>query len=327
MLRGFGIIPLFGGFIFFIGSIMQLMAMVIAVKTAVGYTSVGRATGVVLIGAVPYVIIYAIVFAILTLESHRGGSVEHQIVSLHAGYDYKGHTVDGYIARPSDPGTHPPLIVISGMSGLNAFQREMTRVFARAGFVSLSPDLFDGYSAPDHASALLAKNSLDIDQTINRLSAGAEWLRKLPWVDDKAKVGVVGFCLGGGLALYCMGRSGAFAAGGIYYQSMFPDPAELAGITGKLQCHYGTADKSTPAEEIERFRTEIDLLGIKNEVHFYEGMGHGFLHPRQEAGSNREQAAALSLERTFAFFHEELSATPAQVKEPSAASSAPAKSK
>jgi hypothetical protein len=73
VLRGFGIIPLFGGFIFFIGSIMQLMAMVIAVKTAVGYTSVGRATGVVLIGAVPYVIIYAIVFAILTLESHRGG--------------------------------------------------------------------------------------------------------------------------------------------------------------------------------------------------------------------------------------------------------------
>ena len=73
MLRGFGIIPLFGGFIFFIGSIMQLIPMVIAVKTALGYTSVGRATGVVLIGAVPYVIIYAIVVAILTLESHRGG--------------------------------------------------------------------------------------------------------------------------------------------------------------------------------------------------------------------------------------------------------------
>lgn len=253
--------------------------------------------------------------------------MEHQIVSLHAGYDYKGRTVDGYIARPSDPGTHPPVIVISGMSGLNAFQREMTRVFARAGFVSLSPDLFDGYSAPDHASALLAKNSLDIDLTVNRLSAGADWLRKLPWVDDHAKVGVVGFCLGGGLALYCMGRSDEFAAGGIYYQSLFPDPAELAGITGKLQCHYGTADHSTPAEEIDRFRAEVDRLGIKTEVHFYEGIGHSFLNPRQEASGNREQAAALSLERTFAFFHEELAATPAKSEETNGATPEPVKSK
>ena len=253
--------------------------------------------------------------------------MEHQIVSLHAGYDYQGHTVDAYIARPSDPGTHPAVVVISGMSGLNAFQREMTRVFARAGFVSLSPDLFDGYSAPDHASALLAKNSLDIDQTVLRISAGADWLRRLPWVEDQGKVGVTGFCLGGGLALYCMGRSDTFSAGGIYYQSLFPDPAELAGITGKLQCHYGTADHSTPPEEIERFRTEIDRLGIKNEVHFYEGMGHSFLNPRQEGSSNREQAAAKSLERTFAFFHEELSDRPAQPEEPDPVVREPVKSK
>jgi len=238
--------------------------------------------------------------------------MEHQIVSLHAGYDYQGHPVDGYIARPSDPGTHPAVVVISGMSGLNAFQREITRVFARAGFVALSPDLFDGYSAPDHASALLAKNSLDVDQTVLRVSGGADWLRKLPWVDDQAKIGVVGFCLGGGLALYCLGRSHAFAAGGIYYQSMFPDPAELAGITGKLQCHYGTADHSAPAEEVDRFRAEIDRLGIRNEVHLYEGIGHSFLNPRQEDSPARETAAAKSLERTFDFFHEELSATLAQ---------------
>ena len=91
--------------------------------------------------------------------------MNHKIVSLHAGYDYRGRTVDGYLARPVAPGTYPGLVLISGMSGLNAFQREMTRVFARAGFVTLSPDLFDGYQAPDHATQLLAKNSLDVDQT------------------------------------------------------------------------------------------------------------------------------------------------------------------
>jgi carboxymethylenebutenolidase len=236
---------------------------------------------------------------------------DHTIISLHAGYDHESATVDGYIARPIAPGTHPAVVLISGMSGLNTFQREMTRVFARAGFVTLSPDLFDGYSAPDHASALLAKNSLDINATVDRLASGADWLRKLPWVEDTAQVGVIGFCLGGGLALLTLGRTDAFDAGVIYYQSLFPDPTELAGITSKLLCHYGTADKSTPAEEVDRFRTEIDRLGIQSEVHFYQGIGHSFLNPRQEDSANREEAATLSLERTFKFLHAELGNAPA----------------
>jgi carboxymethylenebutenolidase len=231
---------------------------------------------------------------------------DNKIISLHAGYDHAGDTVDGYIARPIAPGTHPAVVLISGMSGLNPFQREMTRVFARAGFVTLSPDLFDGYSAPDHSSALLAKNSLDINATVDRLAAASDWLRQLPWVEDNAQIGVIGFCLGGGLALLTLGRTDAFGAGVIYYQSLFPDPAELAGISTKLQCHYGTADKSTPAEEVDRFRTEIDRLSIKNEVHFYQGLGHSFLNPSQESSSNRNDAAELSLERTFKFLHQEV---------------------
>ena len=232
--------------------------------------------------------------------------MDHKIVSLHAGYNYQGHTVDGYLARPVAPGTYPGLVLISGMSGLNAFQREMTRVFARAGFVTLSPDLFDGYSAPDHAAALLAKNSLDVNLTTERLAAGADWLRDLPWVEDGGKVGVSGFCLGGGLALYCLGRSDRFDTGVIFYQSLFPDPAELAGISTKIQCHYGTNDHSTPDEEVVRFRTAIDRLGIQNEVHFYEGIGHSFLNPRQEDSANRDEAANLALSRAFAFLHTQL---------------------
>ena len=230
----------------------------------------------------------------------------HKIISLHAGYAHEGDTVDGYIARPVAPGTHPAVVLISGMSGLNTFQREMTRVFARAGFVTLSPDLFDGYSAPDHASALLAKNSLDINATVDRLTSGADWLRQLPWVEDNAQIGVIGFCLGGGLALLTLGRTDAFDAGVIYYQSLFPDPTELAGISSKLLCHYGTNDKSTPAEEVDRFCAEIDRLGIKNEVHFYQGVGHSFLNSIQESSKDREEAASLSLERTFKFLHAEV---------------------
>ena len=68
----------------------------------------------------------------------------HRVLSLHAGYETGGDFVDGYVARPATPGPHPGLVVISGMGGLNWFQREIACAFARGGFVAVAPDLFDG---------------------------------------------------------------------------------------------------------------------------------------------------------------------------------------
>jgi len=231
---------------------------------------------------------------------------DEKIVSLHAGYSNEGRMVDAFLSRPQTRGPHPAVVVISGMGGLNWFQREITRSFARAGFVSLAPDLFDGYQAPDHATQLLAKNSLDVDQTVSNLAAGTEYLRALPWVDTTASVGVIGFCLGGGLALYCLGRTSAFGAGVIYYHSMFPDPSELEGIQAKMLCHYGTLDKSTPREEVEAFRETLDGYGKEFEIVYHEGVGHAFLSPNQDSSASRANAAAASLEQSFAFLHAEL---------------------
>jgi carboxymethylenebutenolidase len=229
-----------------------------------------------------------------------------QIVSLHAGYDFDGHLVDAYIARPSKAGTHPAVVLISGMSGLNDFQREITRAFARAGFVTLSPDLFDGVAPGSQSAALLAKNSLDIDRSVDLLSAGTDFLRNLPWVENGSRIGVVGFCLGGGLALLSLGRTDRFDPGVIYYQSLFPDPAELEGIDAKLLCHYGTADHSTPREEVERFRSTLDEYEKEYEICWYEGAGHSFLNPRSDSSPGREQATTDSLERSFEFLRTEI---------------------
>ena len=229
-----------------------------------------------------------------------------KIVSLHASYSNEGRMVDGFLSRPQSRGPHPAVVVISGMGGLNWFQREMNRTFARAGFVAISPDLFDGYQAPDSASQLLAKNSLDVDQTVRNLAAATEYLRALPWVDTSAAVGVIGFCLGGGLALYSLGRTSAFGAGVIYYHSMFPDPTELEGIQAKMLCHYGTLDHSTPREEVEAFRETLDGYGKDYEIVYHEGVGHSFLNPKQDSSASRENAARASLEQSFAFLHDEL---------------------
>ncbi|MCH8848000.1 MAG: dienelactone hydrolase family protein [Chloroflexi bacterium] len=232
--------------------------------------------------------------------------MSERIVSLHAGYDNADHFVDGYVARPAAGGVRPAVVLISGMSGLNWFQRQITRTFAEAGFVTLSPDLFDGAHPEGRTPALLQKNSLDIDRAVGDVTSGARFLRDLPWVESDARVGVVGFCLGGGLALLSLGRTDAFGAGVIYYHSLFPDPQELEGIDAKLLCHYGTADHSTPREEVDAFTATLDRYEKRYEVAFYEGAGHSFLNPGNNPSPAQQRAREESLERTFAFLREEL---------------------
>ena len=243
--------------------------------------------------------------------------VTQRILSLHAGYDAGGDFVDGYVARPAAPGPHPGLVVISGMGGLNWFQREITREFARGGFVCVSPDIYDGELPQGRSTQLRYKNSLDVDRAVEHIAGGADFLRALPWVADDGPVGVVGFCLGGGLTLLSLARSNAFSAGVVYYHSLFPDPEELSAISAPMMCHYGDADHTTPIEEIEAFRASLDRLGKEYELHMYAGVGHSFLNPRQDSSARRVEAAALSLERTFAFFHARLGGAPA--REPVAA--------
>lgn len=231
-----------------------------------------------------------------------------RIISSHAGYDCEGGFINAYLARPAVSERRPGVVLLSAMWGLNWTQKEITRTFARAGFVALSPDLLQGQLPKDRATALLAKTSLDTDQAVEEITAATRYLRKLPWVEARGKLAVVGFCLGGGLALLALARTREFQAGVIYHQSLFPDPQELRGISCKILCHYGTEDKTTPREEIESFRKALQQYGKKHEIFFYKGMEHGFVDsPLLKDSKERRKAAVESLARTHKFLREELS--------------------
>jgi len=238
------------------------------------------------------------------------------IVSLHAGYETGGEYVNAYVARPADGGPRPGVVLLSGMHGLSWTQREITRIYARAGFVALSPDFMDGMLPHGRTEALHAKNSLDVPRAVAQIAAGAGFLRSLPWVGPQGKVGVMGFCLGGGLALLAVARTDAFQASVIFHQSLFPDNREMKTIKHRLQCHYGTHDHSTPKDEVDSFTKALDQYGVQYEVHWYEGMGHSFAQITPDASVPPDQRAAadLSYARSFEFFLKELS-TAQQVEE------------
>jgi carboxymethylenebutenolidase len=228
------------------------------------------------------------------------------IISLHAGYETNGVYTNAFLARPVEAGSRPGMLLLSGMHGLSWTQRELTRMYARAGFVALSPDYMGGQLPSGRTAALLAKNSLDVNPVVEALAGGAAFLRILPFVNGK--VGIMGFCLGGGLVLLAVARTDAFQAGIVYHQSLFPDMRELAGIRCRLQCHYGTDDHSTPKDEVDAFTRELDRLGKSYEIHWYEGMGHSFaqIAPDAEVAPARRAAADLSHARSFEFLRREL---------------------
>ena len=220
--------------------------------------------------------------------------MEQRIVSLHAAYKSGKEVVDGFLARPLTHKPTPALVLLHGYRGLDGAHRAITRRFASAGFVCLAPDLFQGKVAAEPAYCAYLKTSLDIDRAVEKIVDSVDYLRTLPFV-GREKIALSGFCMGGGLALYGLARSRKFAAGVIFYQSLFPDPRELKGIQAPLQCHYGTEDRNTTKTEIEMFRDALTRYGKKFEIHMHEGAGHAFLN----SSSSRNEADRKAAEQAF----------------------------
>lgn len=216
--------------------------------------------------------------------------MESRIVSMHAAYKSRDEIVDGFLARPLTRKPTPALVLLHGYRGLDDAHRAIGRRFAKAGFVCLAPDLFNGKIGSDPAVCAYLKTSLDIDRAVEKIVDSAAYLRSLPFVGRK-KIALSGFCMGGGLALFGLARSRKFAAGVIFYQSLFPDPTELKGIQVPLQCHYGSRDPNTTQAEIDSFRAALARYGKKFEIHMYDGAGHAFLNnPAAKNEANRNAA-------------------------------------
>jgi carboxymethylenebutenolidase len=224
---------------------------------------------------------------------------------MHAAYKSGREVVDGFLSRPTSGEPRAAIVLIHGYRGLDDGQRAVTRRFAQEGFVCLSPDLFHGKTFHTLEDCALQKTSLDIPRAVEKVVDSVPYLRKLPWVGKK-KVAVLGFCMGGGLALYALAQSRAFAAGVIYYQSLFPDPEDLKTITAPLLCHYGTDDPGTTQAEIDMFRETLETHKKKYEIEMYEGAAHAFLNNPSSKNAANQEAAAKSVAKTAKWLKKQL---------------------
>ncbi len=137
------------------------------------------------------------------------------------------------------------------------------------------------------------------------MCGAAEFLAAQPGFEGSG-VGAVGFCLGGGLAVWAAATCPNIAAAVTYYYVMPHGKPDFSGIGCPVLGHFGTADEFVPVEAAEGLEAELRDAGVDVEFHFYEGAGHAFFNDTNRLGTYDAGLAQTSWERTVEFLRSAL---------------------
>ncbi len=244
--------------------------------------------------------------ALFAQEEHQHAAMTAQP----AAYAAQGKTValhsspgdgSGYLALPSDKNArHPALIVIQEWWGLNDWVKEQTDRFATQGYVTLAVDLYRGKVAADQSLAHELSRGLPEDRAINDLKAGVDFLAARSDVDAK-KIGVIGWCMGGGYALQLAIADPRISATVINYGRLVTDPAVIARIKSPILGNFGGEDRGILPQDVKVFETALIKAGKSADVKIYGGAGHAFMNANNKPGYV-EAAAKDAQGRIDAFF-------------------------
>lgn len=229
-----------------------------------------------------------------------------RIKASYVSYPSPGGTADsvrGYLVQPAGAGPFPAVLVIHENRGLNPYIEDVARRLAAAGFLALAPDglsSLGGYPGnDDDGRAMQAK--LDQARLRTDMLNGARWLKahKL----SSGKLGVTGFCWGGGTSNYLAVTLGDDLQAAAPYYGAAAETARVKDIKAALVIHYAENDTNINAMW-PAYEAALKAAAIRYEAHVYPGTQHGFHNnstPRYQ-----EAAANLSWERTLALFRKHL---------------------
>ena len=212
-----------------------------------------------------------------------------------------GHTTKGYLAKPAS-GNGPGVLVIQEWWGLVPHIKNVCDRFAAEGFTALAPDMYHGETAsePDTAGKLFM--ALNIAKAEKDLAGAAKYLAGH---SSTAKMGVVGFCMGGQLALFagCLEKNiGAVVDFYGIHPNVHPDYAKLSGPVLGL---FAEKDAFVTPETARGVEAAIKKAGKPVEIHIYPGVDHAFFN--DERSDVYDKAAAEDAwRRTLALFRQNL---------------------
>ena len=216
-----------------------------------------------------------------------------------------GGTCSGYLASNAANASAPGVVLIQEWWGLNDHIKDIADRFAAEGFTALAPDLYHGEvtTEPDSAGKLLM--SMNLATAGKDLSGAVDLLQERT---GRTKVGVTGFCMGGGLALMaaCL-RPDAIAAAAPFYGGMRPDTViEWDNLAAVVEGHYAATDRGTAAPEaVKELEATLRAKGKNATFHVYPGTQHAFFNDTRPEVYDAA-VAKTAWDRTLALFRANL---------------------
>lgn len=206
---------------------------------------------------------------------------------------------EGYLAT-SAKGSGPGVIVLQEWWGLVPHIKDVADRFAGEGFTALAPDLYQGDSTTDPSEAGTLMQALNIGETEKILGQAVETLLSRPEVSSKT-IGIVGFCMGGQLALFGASLNRSISACVDFYGIHPKVQPNFANLNGPVLGFFAERDAYASPEAVRALDAELTRLGRPHEFHTYPGTDHAFFNDaRPEVYAAK--AAHDAWDRMLAFF-------------------------
>lgn len=215
-----------------------------------------------------------------------------------------GKQTGGHLALPCGDGPWPGVVVIQEWWGLNDHIRDIANRFAAEGFVAVAPDLYFGAVATEPDDARKLRMAMEWDQALDVIQAAVDSLVALEDVAPK-RAGIIGFCMGGGLAwhgaakLHSIGAAVPFYGGGPEMTA-----EEVAQCQVPVLAIYGELDQGVSPDVAAQRAALMDAAGVSHETIVYPDAQHAFFNDTRPVF--HAEAAADAWERVLTFFRRNL---------------------
>jgi carboxymethylenebutenolidase len=228
----------------------------------------------------------------------RSGKIEE--------FPSQGGNASAYVVAPATAGKHPAIVVIQEWWGLNDWIKDNADRFAEQGYVASAVDLYRGKGTDDPDVAHELMRGLDRDRGIADLKAAIDQLVARPDVDP-ARIGAIGWCMGGGFALGLSASEPRLKAVVVNYGHLLSSPAAIDAIQPALLGNFAEVDAGIPAADVNAFAATLQQKGKSVDFKVFPGVGHAFMNPNNKKGYD-EKAAKEAWARIDAFFASKLKA-------------------
>jgi carboxymethylenebutenolidase len=220
-------------------------------------------------------------------------------------FQANGTTAPGYLAVP-ESGKGPGVIVLQEWWGLDDSVKRMVDRFAEEGFVALAPDLYRGETTDQPSEAEQKMMAMSMDQTEKDMRGAVDFVAEHEAYDGSG-IGSVGFCLGGGLAVWSATANDKVDAVVTYYYVMPHGKPDFSKVQAPVQGHFGTNDEFVSVDDAKALEQELNDAGADAKFEFYDGAGHAFANDHDRLGTYDENHAQEAWRKTVDFLKRHLS--------------------